>query len=368
MKKGMIILVFSLACLLTGCAKGTNDYSIEEFPFSEDKTLFIYSKKDRRPVVEDILQNRRDDSLSLLRMVMDEGLIKVVYTDESPFDVLIADVKEIRSDSHMQEYVQVQFAMGKKVFLYGGLSLEDYAELVGLDQLTLKLGDGVYDILGYSLSTSSLVAVNMSVGMLENTPSEHYYLQEILSLEKSWLERNRENLNEMMVQSDMFFPRYVEVIGSTYTSSGLLAGRLIDHYKLNNNPDPEIIDPLYDYLLLEGSTEIKGYNGYLGYRAEFKHALPFATDELLDWKIFIDTKERKIHPRVTQQVSLYEDWVSFRIANLLTRNLNGNIIQYQTKWAYPYPYTGIDIVHTALFSNGWDSWPVNHANQVRYNY
>lgn len=365
MKKRMIMLVFSLAFLFAGCATETNDASIDEVDISENKTLYIYSKNDHRPIVEDILQNRRDDSLSLLRMLKDEGLVNVVYTDESPFDVLIADVKEILSDSHMQEYVQAQLVMGKKVYLYGGLSLEDYVDSVGLEQLNLKLEDGEYDILGYSLNPSSLVAVNISVGMLENTPSEHHYLQEILSLETSGLERDREILNEMMVQGDELLPRDVRVIGSAYTSLGVLAGRLISQYTLNPVPDME---PIYDYLLLEGFTEIKGYNGYLGYRAEFKHELPFDNDELVRGDMFLDTKGRKIHPRVIYQASISEDWASLRTANLFTRNLNGNVIHYQTEWASPNLHTGIDIIHTALFTNGWDSWPINNVHQIRYSF
>lgn len=406
MKKIISIFTFLLLCLVSVIPYG---HSIVNAQVNEQngRVLLIYSKVDKNQLVKSILSNKTDESLLKVQSVLNKGKFKLTYSKDESFTDVVADVEEVRNSSEMREYLHKQLVDGKMVFLYGGITFHEYKELLGLEKLIVDMGNDIrvdlgitkepvekklkntsiqppiYDIIGYSLKDLSVNVATISVDNQNNIPTDYHYLHGALNMLRTKVEDVNDDSIGILADPGTIVRSKYNIIAYAYTPYGALAGQTTTDYTLYRNFNET--DSTYDYFRIEDVTQVQGYNGFTGYSLNVKHDIPFSSDEIRDWGPLSSSSSPYTislgypwnitftfnmtgNPSVTNTASLANNWTNWYVTNRLTRNLNGVIFRPQTAWASTGTYAGIDLVHSALFHNGFEAYSADGTIQVRYDY
>lgn len=313
--------------------------SVVEKPLK--KISFVTSNGKSKEVIEKI-KVKKDETLGGLKKNIDRKAItvesldfknkskkEITYLDDSTD--IAANIKDVKNDKQLQQYLQQSIQNGKKVFIYGGLSSKEYKKFLKLDELKVKdknnkghfefgatleedtekgpLKEEAVDyseqtsIIGYTLDendTNQYLELNVTSydenGEVRET-SESAYLQEILSYESelidetqpqeesdtqfSFLEKTSANAANREVQDKYGFRT------SVYDSRDSLIGRVDTDYRLLKESSDS--SSTYDYFTLRPITQITHYNGALSKKLYENIDITYSDDQLKNWSPKGDT-------------------------------------------------------------------------------
>ncbi|MHC9161595.1 hypothetical protein [Exiguobacterium profundum] len=293
-------------------SNGKSEDMIEKIKVKKDETLVGLKKNiDRKAITVESLDYKTKSKK------------EITYLDDST-DIAV-NIKDVKNDKQLQQYLQQSIQYGKKVFIYGGLTSKEYKKILKLDELKVKdkNGKGSFNfgethvandekgalsedvinsneetsVIGYTLDENEDVQyfeINITSydenGQLREN-DEEVYIQEILSHESEMADAIKsEELSDVKVsflQKNSAAAANIEVmdkygfVTSVYDSRNYLIGRLDTDFRLLK--ESKDTSSTYDYFTLQPITQINHYNGALSKRLYQNIAMRYDADELKNW-------------------------------------------------------------------------------------
>ncbi|MDM5286593.1 hypothetical protein ABEI56_16525 [Peribacillus castrilensis] len=262
---------------------------------------------------------------------------KVDTSSVSEYEDLAYNVEEVKNDKKLQKELSKAIKNGAKVYLYGGVTFEEYKELLGIKEVAIKKegkklrfdvsekeeakqkgglknnpnaltseDDYTYDVIGYTLDEKEhnqmmVSTINVVGAENEEVPTD-YYAQEILdstaetvdveeqkytaSLESksifNWFKADKATASSKIVKSSSS-----RVRGNAYWSGDKVGWTVTDWvlHRASNDGDKK-----YDYFFVEDNTTINGASGWRADRLKTDHDIPYKNDYIRDWDPGDDTK------------------------------------------------------------------------------
>ncbi|MGE6720784.1 hypothetical protein ACQKGD_26040 [Peribacillus frigoritolerans] len=255
---------------------------------------------------------------------------KVAASSVSEYEDLAYNVEEVRNDKKLQKELSKAIKSGSKVYLYGGVTFEEYKELLDIKEVAIKKegkklrfdvnekeeakqkgglknnpnaltseDDYTYDVIGYTLDEkehNQLMISTISVAGAENEeiPTD-YYAQEILdstaetvdveeqkytaSLESksifNWFKPETAKASSKIVKSSSS-----RVFGNAYWAGSKVGWTVTDWVLHRANSDG---DKKYDYFFVEDNTTITTAAGWRADKLKTDHDIPYKNDYIRDW-------------------------------------------------------------------------------------
>jgi hypothetical protein len=405
---------------------------------AEERKLDFYSAEDITPVIKSMKNDNKDDSIIKEKQFLNEGKIKVEWkqankenkvTNQESTDIAYS-VNEVKKSPELQKALHDALIDGKKVYLYGGLTFDEYRQLLNIDEITIDASkenskpmkvhfgnekqkgpkkenphslawkdEDVHDIIGYTIKDvpQKLFVSDINVSSKNGTlpPTTKHYIQEILNslvitvestaeeepgiTSFNFLRKNAAKADSKIVKSNGTFS------ASAYYNS-LLLGRIYTDWYLKQSYDES--DGTYDYFTVEDYTQIQGYNGGYPYYLKVDHDIPYDSDHIYDWDPDDDSDNPYNisigfpwsisfsfnlggEPTVNEIGSLNYDYGRWEIKNGIGGSLkNGDRFKPATSWKSYGTYASMDIRHWCNFTevSGNMTAQAYHKLDVDYDY
>lgn len=306
--------------------------------------LVFFSNGDLKETVNFVNNSNKDESLKEEKeqikdgkLLIDSKQIKngiVNFPDNLDGVTSLAyPVEAVKKDESIKKGLQNAIQLGKRVYLYGGVTYDEYRELLGLDEIsvTLTSDTGVkynithggrdkaatekgplkkksnklltekedkYDIIGYTLDGNAkhrLFASTIAVyeEKKKSIPTEAHYMREILDnlsyvIDQSAQETTTKSSIGFMKLNKAYAAGNNVIVATApqrYSASaydgGVLAGKTITDWTLEQNKDETVSN--YDFFLVKDNTQIYDYNGYWSKELLTDHDIPYDSDYIQDW-------------------------------------------------------------------------------------
>ncbi|GBF12373.1 hypothetical protein [Tepidibacillus sp. HK-1] len=388
-----------------------------------DRSVLFFGPKDANYVVEYIQKTsvKDDDSIIKEKVYLNNSKLKVKTFNISKADTPITKnytdiaypLNDVKENDNLKTYLKQMLDEGKTVYLYGDVSYNDYKEVLGLDQLSVKQSNGMvlnlavpatekkdvknrtqktYDIVGYS----TVGGHNLYTGTIKSNENltEYNYLREILYYVSTKIDNeDTENQNALgfLTQNKAFASSNIIRKSSPTTweisayDGSTLVGRVDTDWDLAQNTDETVHE--WDYFTLETRTITNAYNAYVNGTVHVNHDLVASVDDLqygspgngsgTSWSISIGYPWNiNIGYSTTNSVDLslntqtvdpeYNHWT-------YSGQANGDLMKLMSAWKSSTVafYVPIDINISAEFIL-WDQTPtvkpVSDSYSVRYSY
>ncbi|RBP87895.1 hypothetical protein DFO70_11786 [Cytobacillus firmus] len=319
------LLVQPLA--LNGSAKQTDPVELK-----------IYSEK--APSIQKTLDAfSKDETLKKVKAQLDRGALraeKIGLSNKGEGQELAADVRTVREDKNLQKQLANRLKSGAKVYLYGGVTIDEYKDLMEISEVSVKVKDekakdlnltfggekekaekegkklkqnpyslaaedeNSYDIVGYSIveaNENKFAVTNISVfddAGNEIEPTEEYYIREILEISADTAAKIEVQtfslgsifgLNRVHADSEPVTSSPTRITATAYYN-GVIAGRTYTDWVLEKAGDS---DSSFDYFLVNDKTTISGANGFVAKYLKSDHDIPYDSDYIIDWDPDDDT-------------------------------------------------------------------------------
>ncbi|WP_299094231.1 hypothetical protein [uncultured Metabacillus sp.] len=314
-----------------------------------EKKLMFYGSDLSAEKLNDIKKNEKDDSLVQVKQKIKDNEIKAtakkgskeVITSENlqEYTDVAFDVKLVRKDLELQKHLHNLLQNGKKVYLYGGLTFEEYKQLLNIEEMTAEASDPtskskkmiiaefgsdkkekgskkehknssieedeeIREVIGYTLDPNdankvfvSDITVNTKLG--KATPSEEHFLHEVLDGVYITTKKEKEQSESKETKVSGIFSKNSAYAGNitrksspyTYSSSAysgsMLVGRVYtDWYLLQNTDESEYA---WDYFVVKDRKQTYSYNGARTTYLYVDHDIPCDCDEIEDWSPWDDS-------------------------------------------------------------------------------
>jgi hypothetical protein len=346
-------------------------------------------------------------------------IIKSIHPEEkedvSEFNSIAYNYKDVKGDKKLQESLQTALSDGKKVFLYGGLTVEEYCELLGIENIYSKIessdsketikvsfhdskkekkkleekegsyniSDNIHEIIGYTLDKDASYKVFISdinnyddKGKIDLT--DEIYLKEILEHENKDIEKSNMSLASAKIVDSEY-----DIIANAYYLNDKV-GSINSQWKLYKVTDESDSD--YDFFYVKDTSTIETYSwSWDAERFSVKHDLPFDGDQLDDaspndtssnpYSISLSfpfnisyTYTLDSEPDIDLTLNKTYDYAKWIVRD---NQLESDQYDYEfvTAWASTGSYAAIDIDHTVNFYSGIDvEADADHSITVRYDY
>lgn len=393
------------------------------FAKSQDRELIFASKTK----VEDVTESSKEDTKALkaAKEAIEDKKLKVKFIDPkeevpSGYDAVAYHYKDVKKDKDLKRSLQNMLTDGKMVYIYGGLTVEEYCDLLDIDTIYAQMevdgsdrskkvsfGDSkkaeknpksqnnsIHEIIGYTLNEDAAYSVFISdvnnyddKGKKSDLTNE-IFLKEILEHENSEIEKAGGHSETAIINPNVASAASVvksnyDIVASAY-SGGEKVGHFNSQWKLYKESDD---DDEKDYFYIKDTTSF--YQDRTGWDAEVfdvKHEMPFASDEIDDADPN-DTTSSPYKVSIGYPFSLSFEYELKSDANYdLTLNKDDDIVKWHvddneleqdgddyefvTAWASSGTYAGINITHNGRFD--YDAAAIgaytDHSISVRYDY
>ncbi|PLT27545.1 hypothetical protein [Peribacillus deserti] len=301
-----------------------------------DKLVFI-SSTELGEKIKHIKGGKKDETLDKLKDKVKKNALEVKSVkksgrlDKKNKDLvestdIAANVDDVRKDADLQAYLQTALDEGKKVYLYGETSLEEYKQLLNIDKIKVKakdlqgyiefgasaedvkaekgefkenapVADAVSNIIGFSKNGKekrqfvdiSIAAYDDEGNSIEN--KEDFYIQNIMAEQAEMVELDEAEYpeetalitsNKANAASSMVKEAY-GAYSLAVSGSGTTMGRVDMDWELllaNRSTDNS---STYDYFTLSPLTQANAYNGAQARAIWQDLDIPIDGDELKNW-------------------------------------------------------------------------------------
>jgi len=135
---GSTVLAATLLLNPYGIQWGKEETKASASSFNRD--LFVSSNSDFHTLISDIKKDKLEDQ-KLTKSVLDKREIKLSHGNGKTaslegYEDLLFKVQEVREDKELQKKLEKAIKTGAKVYLYGGVSVPEFADLLNLDKVT----------------------------------------------------------------------------------------------------------------------------------------------------------------------------------------------------------------------------------------
>jgi hypothetical protein len=352
MKSRRIILV-TMLCLGVLVSPYTLNVSVNASGQEARRDLVYFSDTEASEVVNYVKETSTDDSVvkeqALLKKDKMDAKAYTLYnvrkvSRENPTDIAYP-IDYVRENKEIQQALKESLEKGKVVYLYGGLTLPDYKEVIGLDEMTMTVlsksgkpfvfdlgetGDtelATYDVIGFSKrGLNSIYQANITITE-DREPTNYHYLREILyyiALDNEKREKNQKaTANNILNMTTSSADSTIRDSSdrTTYASAydiDTLAGRVFTDWQLSQHTNESQSE--WDYFSLWQGTYLEAYNGYhpTGDALDIEHSLPYSKDDLQD----VDPDDTPSSP---YSISIGSPW---SIGLSFSMNSDPNVDQY----------------------------------------
>lgn len=305
---------------------------------SHKEKLFFYSKSDMNPTLDFVKNSNKDESLKDEKEKFKNGSLTVdtkqIGNPENleAVTALAYPADEIKQDAILKDQLQKALRSGKRIYLYGGVTFNDYRELLGVEEVSVMAKDshgnekkvvfgnrdaeiaqeksGIkkknpnqlltekednYDIIGFTLDPNTphkLSAISISVNTAngKTQPSEEHYLREVLDNLSYIIDKSNQQENKpvsLIKKNAALAGSNIIRATSPYRFEGVvywyseLAGKTFTSWDLLQNADETVAN--YDYFIIKDYTTIQPYNGWGAYKLKADHDIPWDADYILEW-------------------------------------------------------------------------------------
>ena len=391
------------------------------FAKSKSNELLFASQNNFRNFESEIESS--DVALKGVKKSLKDNKIKVVSVDYeekadlSEYDSIAYNYGVVKKDNKLQRLLQEELENGKKVYLYGGLTVEEYCEMLDIDSISSNMevhgskkskkvtfNDGkkaeknsskkesTHDIIGYTLQEDASYSIfisdiNITDGKEKIEITDDIYLKEILAHEHKSIEKDEELFKTGFITTNVATARPVksdyDIIASAWYITKKV-GEINSQWKLYQVEDEDDSD--YDYFHIEDKSTIEVFDS--SFDAEefyIVHEIPFSNDELDDSEPDDSTGSEKT-------ISIGAPWnISYAYTIEAGSNYDLDIdksndiaewyvddneleednddYEFVTSWASSGTYAGIDVSHDVYFYAGIDvETDAGHSFEIRYNY
>ncbi|PCD06608.1 hypothetical protein CMV16_18340 [Peribacillus simplex] len=403
---------------------------------------FVTSDKDAPKILKHIKETKKDNSLVDIRSKIKDKQLKVNtknisetidYDNDKQLresNELAFSIKDVKKEEKLQKYLNKALKSGKRIYLYGELTADDFKSALGLEKMEITenisgkemkaiIGedknldtikgpkkevnsnlekDDSSNIIGFTLDDQAqlqYIQTNISVydkdGKEINEISNELYLQELLFLQSELLNKsiNKEEIskdsalisdNKANAASTRVIDRY-GAYGSAYLGSTLY-GRIDTDWELfKQNSDSS---STYDYFTVKPKSQLTEYNGSASKYMKTDIDIPRDGDHLKTWSPYGDrnVKDYTVSISYPFNVSWEMSWndevkiddqssIGYDYARWVVTDgdLHQQVFNPGAGWASKGSYAKADIRSTGRFT-WWDTEYVtaNTTIYVRYDY
>lgn len=286
-----------------------------------EKRIVEYFSKENASSVVDYVRNtsiRKDNSLQIQQKLMNENSLEV-KTDvldnrkkpEAMSTDIVYPVNYVKKHPEVQATLNQEINKGKMVYLYGGLSYQEYKELLGLDNMFVRVkgnnGKSIeidvamelkknspkyhepqkYDVIGYSLKgANSLFTNSISINNPKANVDDFHYLNEILAYVAEISNKRSATKNLSFISNNNASASTVTrdvsdttLVLSVYYNNTELTGRAYTDWALVQTTNETLKD--WDLFHIEQSYKYSTYNGWRHDQSFIKHSI-YDVDDLKD--------------------------------------------------------------------------------------
>lgn len=239
---------------------------------------------------------------------------------------IAANVEDVRKDADLQAYLQSQLQEGKRVYLYGSLTIQEYKKLLNIDEIKIKIKDpnGVQgdltfgseldkekgalksnapeteesNIIGFTYNKKeprqfvdiSVAAYADDGAKVEN--KEEFYIQDIMAEQADLIQIEESESpeetalitkNEAVAADNPTVKESYGAYSLAKTSAGTTMGRVDMDWRLLMEPRSGDGSSTYDYFTLAPTTQANAYNGAKARIIWEEIDIPYDTDQLREW-------------------------------------------------------------------------------------
>jgi hypothetical protein len=241
---------------------------------------------------------------------------------------LAANVEDVRKDSELQAYLQSQLQEGKRVYLYGSLTIKEYKKLLKLNEIKIKVNkkdasqgylsfgsdldtkekgplkknapetEEVTNIIGFTLDNNEpRQFVDISVSSYDDEGSkienkEEFYIQDIMAEQADLIQMEEKqnpektaliSLNQVSAADNPIVDQAYGAYSLAKNSFGTTMGRVDMDWELLQEPRSGDGSSTYDYFTLTPLTQANAYNGAQAKVIWQDIDIPSDSDELRQW-------------------------------------------------------------------------------------
>lgn len=413
---------FVLAGVLVSAVMLPN-FSVQSAFAKSSKELLFSSEMNSENAEKEL--NFKHDSLKSVKQTLEDKKIQVKSinpedkVDLSEYNSIAYNYKDVEKNKKLQKALQEELQNGKKVYLFGGLTIKEYCDLLGIDKLYTqtkiesgdsqesielsffnkedekkekKKKDGTdknkdsekHEIIGYTLDEDTPYKVFISdinsyddEGKIEI--EDEIYLSEILQHENKIIEKSD---SEISTRSSRIVDSEYDIIASAYYITKK-AGQINSQWKLYKVTDED--DTKYDYFYVKDTSTIETYE-WLWDAEEFtiRHDLVFDSDELDDaepndtssnpYKVSLGYPysigfeyEIDTEPDMDLTLNKSNDYAKWKVTG--SQLESSDDYEFVTAWASTGTYTKLDISHKVNFYAGIDvETDADQSISISYNY
>lgn len=360
------------------------------------KSLAFYGSDSSTQVLNKVEKNVTDGSLNKINQKIKNKQIKtnakkekdILNDDVRSYTDVAYDVKKVRNNPKLQKRLQEILQSGKKVYLYGGLTLEEYKKLLNIKEMTVDVTDAksdkqiiaqfgeteekprkknshaekdedVREVIGYTLDSKDASKVFISDITIESPmgtvkPTEEHFVREVLSGVNATINKEEGNVQEEAEVGGILHTNKASagnvtrkssatLTASAYNGSYLL-GRVYTDWTLMQDTDES--EYKYDYFVVKDKSQLYSYNSARTNYLYVDHDIPGVEDQVADWAPVDDTAS-------PYQISIGLPWsisTSFNMGSNPKVDSQGSIASDYGRWVVTdynigdgevfYPYTG----------------------------
>ncbi|GAE47347.1 hypothetical protein JCM21738_4320 [Mesobacillus boroniphilus JCM 21738] len=310
------------------------------------RDLYVSSNSDFGQLMADINSGKHHQMKGAKEKIAN-GKLKIKFQKGKPsadslegFEDLVFDVEEVRNDKALQQTLNRALKNGAKVYLVGGVTTPEYADLLGLDKMSIVKKDEngvastfrfdlddkemekikgprkknpnsednpddlVYDVVGFTLDgnehnqlvISKISSYDADSNKIE--PTKDFILNEVLQSTSEKVEVEEAEyvaaktpkifgaLSPLSAKADSTSVKSnpARVFGKAYYS-GTEVGYTATSWILYKSSADD--DPKFDYFSLKDATEMQGHGWYVP-KLWTNHDIPFDRDFIDDWAPYDD--------------------------------------------------------------------------------
>lgn len=441
MLKKPLMIVSSAAIALSILA---SPYSIN-FKVSEQETsaaqvikskknLAFYGSDSSTQVLNKVEKDVKDGSLNKINQRIKTKQIKanakkekdILSDDVQSYTDVAYDVKKVRNNPKLQKRLQEILQSGKKVYLYGGLTLDEYKKLLNIKEMIADVTDpksnkqilaqfgeteekprkknspaekdeDVREVVGYTLNSKdaskvfiSDITIDSPMGTVK--PTEEHFMKEVLSGVNATINKEEGNVVEEAEVGGILHTEKASAgnvtrkSSATLTASGyfgsLLLGRVYTDWTLIQDTDES--EYKYDYFVVKDKSQLYSYNSARTNYLKVDHDIPGVDDQVADWAPVDDSASpynisigipwnistsfsMGSNPKVDSQGSIAYDYGRWVVTDYSIGD--GEIFYPYTGWKSTGTYANMDIRKQARFyANDIQGAGINVHYNVTWDY
>ncbi|UOE58224.1 hypothetical protein [Cytobacillus oceanisediminis] len=334
---GSTVLAASLLLNPYSFQWGKDESKVSASSFNRD--VYVSSQNDFDKAIAEIKSGKIQEH-DISKKVLDKGKIKFSNgkgkkASLESYEDLVFHIDEVRSDKHLQKDLAKAIKKGAKVYLYGGISIPEFADLLSLEKVTTKGKDSkgiemtyrydeseselaktnkykdnpesayeqgedfIYDVVGYTLDEeehNQLVVTNINAFDEEGNKveaTEEDVIKDVLMATSETIDVEEQEYAAAQAPKLFGFlsPNNAKAATTVKSSStriygyvkygGTNVGRTYTDWVLQRGKSET--DSTWDYFNVLDKTTIDAYSGWRATKWWIDHDIPYDRDYIWDW-------------------------------------------------------------------------------------